>query len=67
MALELFELRNISHPHKASYVTAASVLPACVLGGTCSVSPHELIQEVTVASKRKFVIGKQAEGVEFLR
>jgi U4/U6.U5 tri-snRNP-associated protein 2 len=30
------------------------------------VSPHELVQEVTVASKRRFVIGKQAEGVEFL-
>ena len=29
------------------------------------VSPHELVQEVTVASKRRFVIGKQAEGVEF--
>lgn len=30
------------------------------------VSPHELVQEVTVASKRRFVIGKQAEVVEFL-
>lgn len=30
------------------------------------VSPHELVQEVTVASKRRFVIGKQAEGVEFM-
>jgi len=29
------------------------------------VSPHELVQEVTVASKRRFLIGKQAEGVEF--
>lgn len=31
-----------------------------------SVSPHELIQEVTVASKRRFVIGKQAECIDFL-
>jgi len=30
------------------------------------VSPHELVQEVTVASKRRFVIGQQAEVVEFL-
>nr|BAO65810.1 ubiquitin specific peptidase 39 [Ciliophrys infusionum] len=30
------------------------------------VSPHELVQEVTVASKRRFVIGKQSECVEFL-
>jgi U4/U6.U5 tri-snRNP-associated protein 2 len=29
------------------------------------VSPHELVQAVTVTSKRRFVIGKQAEGVEF--
>ena len=29
-------------------------------------SPHELVQEVTVASKRRFLIGKQSEGVEFL-
>ena len=29
------------------------------------VSPHELVQEATVASKRRFLIGQQAEGVDF--
>jgi U4/U6.U5 tri-snRNP-associated protein 2 len=30
------------------------------------VSPHELVQEVTVASNRRFLIGKQAEGLDFI-
>jgi len=32
----------------------------------CQVDPHEFVQEVTVASKKKFQIGTQSECVEFL-
>jgi len=31
------------------------------------VSPHDFVQEVTVASKRRFVIGRQCEAVEFMQ
>jgi len=31
-----------------------------------TVSPHEFIQAVTIASSRKFRIGEQAEAIEFL-
>jgi U4/U6.U5 tri-snRNP-associated protein 2 len=32
-----------------------------------AVSPHDFVQEVTVASKRQFTIGKRSEAVEFLQ
>lgn len=31
-----------------------------------SVSPHELVQEVSKASKKRFRIGKQSDAVQFL-
>ena len=38
----------------------------CWVRGVWQVSPHELLQAITVASKKNFKIGKQAEAIDLL-